>query len=55
MSGGHGGSVPALLRAATTRLSAAGVASPEGDAAALLAHAAGEQRSRVLLREEVAL
>ena len=48
-------SVPlrALLRDAAARLRAAGVASPDSDAVALLAHAAGEPRGRVLLREAV--
>lgn len=43
-----------LLRAATARLADAGVASPEVDAATLLAHVLGTERSRLFLVEEVA-
>jgi release factor glutamine methyltransferase len=43
----------ALLRAAADRLAGAGVASPEYDAAVLLAHALGTTRSRLDLVEEV--
>jgi release factor glutamine methyltransferase len=53
MSTSSSGSVRALLQAATGRLAAAGVASAESDAVALLAHAAGEPRGRVLLRDAV--
>ncbi|SDD74253.1 peptide chain release factor N(5)-glutamine methyltransferase [Nocardioides lianchengensis] len=43
-----------LLRAAAARLAAAGVASPETDAAVLLAHVLGTERSRLFLVEDVA-
>ena len=43
-----------LLSVATDRLRAAGVASPEHDAAELLAHVLGTERSRLFLVEEVA-
>lgn len=43
----------ALVREAAARLDAAGVASPDNDATALLAHCAGEPRGRLLLRESV--
>lgn len=43
----------ALLREAGARLDAAGVASADNDATALLAHCAGEPRGRLLLRESV--
>jgi release factor glutamine methyltransferase len=43
----------ALVRAATTRLAAAGVASPEHDAAELLAHVLGTTRSGLALVDEV--
>ncbi len=42
-----------LLRDAGARLAAAGVTSADNDAVALLAHCAGEPRSRLLLRETV--
>ena len=44
-----------LLRAATGRLAAAGVASPDHDAAILLAHVLGVERPRLFLVEEVAV
>ncbi|KQT93914.1 protein-(glutamine-N5) methyltransferase, release factor-specific [Marmoricola sp. Leaf446] len=43
-----------LVRAATGRLAGAGVASPEHDAAELLAHVAGTTRSRLPLLDDVA-
>ena len=43
----------ALVRAATARLAAAGVASPEHDAAELLAHVLGTTRSGLALVDEV--
>jgi len=43
----------ALLREATARLAAAGVASPDHDAAELLAHVLGTTRSRLALVEDV--
>ncbi|MEI5674657.1 MULTISPECIES: peptide chain release factor N(5)-glutamine methyltransferase [unclassified Nocardioides] len=43
-----------LLRAAAARLAEAGVASPETDAAVLLAHVLGTERSRLFLVEDVA-
>ena len=43
-----------LIRAATARLAEAGVASPEYDAAELLAHVLGTTRSRLSLVDEVA-
>jgi release factor glutamine methyltransferase len=43
-----------LLRAATDRLAAAGVASPDHDAAVLLAHVLGTERSRLFLVDAVA-
>jgi release factor glutamine methyltransferase len=42
-----------VLAAATARLAAAGVASPEHDAAVLLAHVVGVPRSRLVLLDEV--
>lgn len=44
----------ALVRAAAGRLAAAGVASPDHDAAELLAHVLGTERSRLFLVEDVA-
>ncbi|WP_244929354.1 peptide chain release factor N(5)-glutamine methyltransferase [Nocardioides sp. W7] len=44
-----------LLRSAAARLAEAGVASPDADAATLLAHVLGTERSRLFLVEEVAL
>lgn len=44
----------ALVRAATARLAEAGVASPEHDAAELLAHVLGTERSRLFVIEAVA-
>ncbi|GEP37924.1 release factor glutamine methyltransferase [Nocardioides psychrotolerans] len=43
-----------LLTAATAQLRAAGVASPEHDAAELLAHVLGTERSRLVLVDQVA-
>jgi release factor glutamine methyltransferase len=43
-----------LLRSAAARLAAAGVASPDNDAALLLAHVLGVERPRLFLVEEVA-
>lgn len=43
-----------LVRAAATRLGDAGVASPQHDAAELLAHVLGTERSRLFLVEDVA-
>lgn len=45
--------VPALLRDAAARLTAAGLASPDHDARELLAHALGVARSRLPLRDGV--
>ena len=44
----------ALLTIATARLRAAGVASPDHDAAELLAHVLGTSRGALVLVEEVA-